>query len=509
METIRLDDLSVVQPRDDVRKGGPKTALSAPEGWRAGYNDNRSTWPCSSRKIFMHPDISRWSRVALLVTLLATACGGARVSQDRQTLRTLLTAQSVAALPTAPQPAAAVVTLGQALFFDPELSGNRDVACATCHLPAYGTTDGLSLPIGTGGHGLGPARQLGAGRNRVPRNAPDVLLRGSPGFITMFWDGRVWGAPNPGFMSPASNYLPQGLTNVLAAQAVFPITSRDEMRGAMGDVDVNGQPNELAAIADDDYDAIWDGVVARLKVIGAYRQLFAAAYPDVGDAYDIRHVANAIAAFEVQMGNAPASPWDRFVAGDDTALDADALQGALLFYGQAGCSACHSGTLLTDQRYHNLAVPQIGPGKGALQPLDPGRAMVSGMPEDLFAFRTPPLRNVALTGPWMHNGAYTSLEAVIRHHLDPVAGLRNYDAAQLAPDLRGHVVTDSSTVAGALRAARVLTTLDPLVATPRSLTDQQIDQLLAFLNALTDPSAISLDGVVPDTVPSGLPVPRP
>lgn len=468
-----------------------------------------ATTSIASREIGMHRQLPLLARGLVLFSCLATACVGARATQDRQTLRDLLTAQSVAAFQPAPQPAPAQVTLGQALFFDPELSGNRDVACATCHLPAFGTSDGLSLPIGTGGHGLGPARQPGDGRNRVPRNAPDVLLRGSTGLITMFWDGRVWGAPNPGYMSPAESYLPHGLTDVLAAQAVFPITSRDEMRGAIGDLDVNGQPNELAAIRDDDYDAIWDGVVARLKGIDGYRPLFAAAYPDVGEDYDIKHVANALAAFEVQMGNAPASPWDRFLAGDDAALDADALQGALLFYGQAGCSVCHAGTLLTDQRYHNLAVPQIGPGKGALKPLDPGRAMVSGMPEDLFAFRTPPLRNVALTGPWMHNGAYTSLEAVIRHHLDPVAGLRNYDSSQLAADLRGQVVTDSSTVAGALRSARLLTTLDPLVSTPRPLTDQQIDQLLAFLNALTDPSVVSLSGLVPESVPSGLPVPRP
>ncbi len=462
-----------------------------------------------SARRFSARKISRLARALAILPWLATACVGVRVSSDTEALRTLLAAQSVTALQPAPQPDAARVTLGAALFFDPVLSGNRDVACATCHLPAYGTSDGLSLPIGTGGHGLGPTRQLGEGRNRVPRNAPDVLLRGSTGFITTFWDGRVWGAPSPGYMSPADDYLPHGLSDVLAAQALFPLTSRDEMRGSVGDLDVNGQPNELAAIDDDDYVAIWDGVVARLKHIDGYRPLFAAAYPDVGNAFDIEHVANALAAFEVQMGNAPASPWDRFLAGDDVALDADAAQGALLFYGEAGCSVCHSGTLLTDQRYHNLAVPQLGPGKGALEPLDVGRAMVSGMPEDLFAFRTPPLRNVALTGPWMHNGAYTTLEAVIRHHLDPVAGLRNYDSTQLAPDLRDAVVTDSSTVAGALRAARLLTTLDPLVATPRSLTDQQIGQLLAFLDALTDPSALSLEGVVPDTVPSGLPVPQP
>ncbi len=446
-----------------------------------------------------------------LVAVTATACANpATGGEEDQALRAALTAQGVTAYQPAPTPEPAKVALGRALFFDPELSGNRDVACATCHLPAYGTSDGLALPIGVGGSGLGPARQPDPTRARIPRNAPDVLNRGAAGWITIFWDGRVWGAAQPGYESPAGTYLPTGLDNLLAAQALFPITSRDEMRGASGDRDIHGSPNELAEVPDGEFDAIWEAIVARLRRIPAYEPLFAEAYPDVApETRGIVQVANALAAFEVASGNAPSSPWDRYLAGEATALTDDARRGALLFYGKAGCSTCHAGTLLSDQRYHNLGVPQIGPGKGALQPLDLGRALVSGVAEDMFAFRTPPLRNVALTGPWMHNGAYSSLEGVIAQHLDPTTALRNYDASQLPRELRDMVWTDESSAAGVLRTAAVLKTLDPLVASPRTLTEAEIHELIAFLNALSDPAAAAPEGLTPDSVPSGLPVPRP
>lgn len=446
-----------------------------------------------------------------IVALVLGACeAGSARAVENQTLRATLRAQGVTALQPAPAPDPAVTALGQALFFDPELSGNRDVACATCHLPQYGTADGLALPIGVGGTGAGPARLADPARARVPRNAPDVLYRGAAGWITVFWDGRVWGAPQPGYMTPAGAYLPAGLDNLLAAQALFPLTSRDEMRGRTGDHDILGRPNELAAIDDDDFDGIWDAIVARLRGVSAYTPLFDAAFPDVAsDRMAITQVANALAAFEIQLGNAPNTPWDRYLAGDDAALSDPARRGALLFYGSAGCSACHSGSLLTDQRYHNLGVPQIGPGKGALQPLDIGRALVSGAPQDMFAFRTPPLRNVALTGPWMHNGAYATLPAVLAQHLDPATALRNYDATQLPLELRGSVWTDGSSAAGVLRTTLVLKTLDPLVKTPRTMSDAEQQDLLAFLDALTDPAVVDLSAQVPATVPSGLAVPRP
>lgn len=446
-----------------------------------------------------------------VVGLVSVACGaGATIRVENQTLRAALQTQGVTALQPAPAPDPAVAALGQALFFDPELSGNRDVACATCHLTQFGTADGLALPVGVGGTGAGPTRQADPARARVPRNAPDVLYRGATGWITVFWDGRVWGAAQPGYMTPAGAYLPSGLDNLLAAQALFPLTARDEMRGRTGDVDVHGRPNELAEVDDADFDGIWDAIVARLQRVPAYAPLFEAAYPDVAfETIGIAQVANAVAAFEIQLGNAPDSPWDRYLGGDDAALSDSARRGALLFYGSAGCSACHSGSLLTDQRYHNLGVPQIGPGKGALQPLDVGRALVSGDPQDMFAFRTPPLRNVALTGPWMHNGAYATLSAVLAQHLDPATSLRNYDAAQLPPELRGSVWTDGTSAGGVLRTALVLKTLDPLVRAPRALSETERQDLLAFLDALTDPAVVDLSTQAPATVPSGLLVPRP
>jgi cytochrome c peroxidase len=235
----------------------------------------------------------------------------------------------------------------------------------------------------------------------------------------------------------------------------------------------------------------------RLLNIPQYRQLFGAAYPDIPvERLRFQHAANAIAAYEMNFFTYIDSPWDRFLAGESDALSTEAKRGAELFYGEAGCSQCHNGSLLTDQKFHNIGVPQIGPGKGDEAPLDYGRGRETGDSADRFAFRTPPLRNVTLTGPWMHNGAYTTLEAAVRHHLDPVSALKNYDASQLDPLLEETFVYRSS----------VLQALDPLVSTPKSLTDQQIRDLIAFLVALESPSAGDGCELIPDAVPSGLPI---
>lgn len=390
-----------------------------------------------------------------------------------------------------------MIRLGEALFWDKELSGNRDVACATCHHPLAGTGDDLSLSIGVGGTGFADARRLGEDRPFIPRNAPEFFNRGAEGWRTMFWDGRVSGTADTGFVSPAGDNLPPGLENVVAVQAMFPVTSRDEMRGHTGDVDVLGQPNELALIADDDLPAIWAGIMDRLLQIPEYQSLFTAAYPDMpAEWLRFQHATNAIAAYEMSLFTHADSPWDRYLAGDSSALSPEAKRGAELFYGEAGCSSCHNGSLLTDQEFYNICVPQLGPGKGEEAPLDFGRGRETEIADDRFAFRTPPLRNVALTGPWMHNGAYTTLEGAVRHHLDPISALANYDVSQLDPILRETYQPDSD----------MLDSLDPLVSTPVALSDRQFDDLMAFLSALTSPSAQSGCDLIPNSVPSGLPV---
>ena len=133
----------------------------------------------------------------------------------------------------------AKVRLGQLLFFDPVLSGNRNISCATCHHPSQGTGDGLSLPIGEGGVGIGPARTTGDEigtpiDERVPRNAPPLFAIGHEDFTVVFHDGRVTRDDGEAFVSPAGDDLPEGLDNLVAVQAMFPVTSATEMAGQDG-----------------------------------------------------------------------------------------------------------------------------------------------------------------------------------------------------------------------------------------------------------------------------------
>jgi len=142
--------------------------------------------------------------------------------------------------------------------------------------------------------------------------------------------------------------------------------------------------------------------------------------------YTIVDFGNAIATFEAYEFTYTNTPWDEYLRGNKRAISNEAKLGALLFYGKANCSSCHSGNLFTDQKYHNIAVPQFGPGKNE-GGYDYGRYNVTGDPNDKYKFRTPPLRNVAVTFPYMHDGAYKDLKMAIKHHTNPEYYLRNYN----------------------------------------------------------------------------------
>ena len=404
------------------------------------------------------------------------------------------------------------VELGKMLFHDKELSGNRNISCATCHHALTDTGDGLSLPVGEGGVGLGVTRDTGSGADeiheRVPRNAPPVFMIGSVELTKMFHDGRVQlndSFPS-GVESPAGGVLPDNLENIVAAQAMLPVTSGAEMAGQAGE-------NRVAnAAASGDVVKVWRLLAERLHKIPEYVDLFKAAFDDVNRKKDITyaHAANAIAAFEIDAWRANNSPYDAYRAADDGALNAHELAGMQLFFGDAGCSSCHNGDLLSDMQFHAIAMPQIGPGKGdgATGHEDFGREQVTGNPDDRFKFRTPPLRNVALTAPYGHAGAYDTLEEVVRHHLDPEAGLRDYDCisktAELPlpsrPDLDAIdcVVMENDLAVDAIAYANQLAPID--------LEDNQVADLVAFLHALTDKSNIDLRRDVPKYAPSEIPL---
>jgi cytochrome c peroxidase len=398
-----------------------------------------------------------------------------------------------------------LVSLGQSLFFDKVLSGNRDVACATCHDPVGNVVDGLSLSIGTGGSGVGSSRVLGGGRQHVPRNAPSLLNQGL-GFFYTLWDGRVnqEGGFSSGFKAPPGVVFPPGLTNIVAAQAMLPVLNRVEMRGKPGDVDVNGNTNELAQLSDASTTQIWNAALARVLAIQEYTTKFAAAYPGTStSALGFQHVANAIAAFQIATFTRTNSPFDRYLARENAALTDEQKRGGILFFGRARCASCHSGALLGGQQFANIGVPQIGPGVGAAAPLDIGRGeQFSQFQGDAykFAFRVPPLRNVELTAPYMHDGAYRTLENVIRHYTNPDSAQRSYDVAQLDPAVRSSHHGDAATIAAVLKS------LDFRVRDGIQLTVEERQQLLAFLKSLTDPAARNLVAAVPASVPSGLPV---
>jgi cytochrome c peroxidase len=384
------------------------------------------------------------------------------------------------------------------------LSGNRDVSCATCHSPETRTADGLSLAIGTGAVVNGATRTLGAGRQFTPRNAPS-LFSGGLRPIYMFWDGRVSEEGFNGlFSTPAGTALPGGLSNILAAQAMIPVTNRVEMRGVAGDHDVFGATNELAMVGDNDYAGIWGATMKRVLSIPAYMQQFGAAFPTVSPGQlGFQHAANAIAAFETATFTKTNSDFDRFLARQDNAMSADAKRGGLLFFGKARCSQCHNGPMLGANQFANIAIPQLGPGVGSGAPLDVGRGdpgITSQPRSPSFTFRAAPLRNVELTAPYMHNGAYASLEAVVRHYNNVDSAVKVYDGSQLDPALRGSLHRDLPTI------NTLLSTLDFRLRQPLQLTEEEQKQIVAFLKSLTDPSARNLSGVAPPSVPSGLPV---
>ena len=386
---------------------------------------------------------------------------------------------------------------GRLLWFDTVLGLNDDNACAGCHSPTAGFGDTQSIAIGIDSNRVvGPER---AGP-RNQRRAPMVLNTGFyPSLMLNDRFSSVSGDPfDPGlgFLFPppegtSLSYLP----HLLDAQAFIPPTERAEAAG-------------FAFPGDND--AIRAEVVRRLNDSPAYRKLFARFSTTVRAGGEITYdlVASAIAEFELSLTFADA-PIDRFARGELSALDDIEKRGALLFFGEAGCVTCHqvsgrSNEMFSDFREHVLGVPQLVPastnvqfdGPGANE--DFGREQFTGDPADRYAFRTSPLRNVGLQPTFMHDGAFTSLEAAIRHHLDVVTSALSYD-----PVAEG---VDADLAGPSALVAAIIARLDPLVSSPRALSQANLDALVAFVrDGLLDPRASPerLRRLVPESLPSG------
>ena len=406
-------------------------------------------------------------------------------------VRQLTAGRGITSLEKPPTVRPALSKLGQALAFDKILSGNRDISCMTCHLPSLGTGDFRSLSIGQGATGLGATRLHPEGLF-IPRNAPPLfnLHANKP----LFWDGRIFQDDLGTFHTPAGINITSAMQRVfefgtISMLPMFPVLSREEMRAFR----VNG--NELALISDAEAAKVWQAIMTRLGTLPEYRQLFEKAYP--GQRFDgmtFAHASNAMAGFFLEKLTFDNTPWDRFLAGNDEAMTPVQLQGAKNFM-SARCSVCHNGGALTDNKFHNVAVIQFGPGQGDGDGRDDfGRERVTRNAADRYAFRTPPLRNVELTAPYGHNGAFFSLREFVAHYSESDKKLREFDTNLLEDVLRATVLPT---------AEQILLTRDPLLQGV-VFPDQVIDEVTEFMKALTDPRARNLSSVMPTRVPSGL-----
>ncbi|MDF1582993.1 MAG: cytochrome c peroxidase [Methyloprofundus sp.] len=396
--------------------------------------------------------------------------------------------------------------LGMDLFFSKSLGGNQDSACVTCHHPVLGGGDNLSLPIGVESDLpdlLGPGRTNDFALNNpeggppVPRNAPTT-------FNVIAWDkfqfhdgrveslnpqqganGTAGGIRTPDSALGVADPLAGG--NLVQAQARFPVTSNEEMKAFEHTSYTNQTIRELLAGRLGGYGD--EGEL--LTDVGHWIEKFRVALSDdVSAPQDLvteQNVSMLIGEYERSQAFANTS-WKSYVEGNNSAISANAKKGALLFFtsseqGGANCSSCHSGDFFTDESFHNLAMPQIGPGKGdgIDGSKDFGRARETGLEQDKFAFRTPALINVEVTGPWSHAGAYTTLEAVIKHHSNATHAIDNFDDSQLQPaNIRNLGLKMQENTQEALNAPNFeLETLN--------LTDMQVGFLVEFLKTLTDP----------------------
>jgi cytochrome c peroxidase len=338
------------------------------------------------------------------------------------------TQEIAAALPQSPTAPAgnpttpAKVSLGRLLFWDPVLSGPKDVACATCHHPEFGYAENRDVSVGVGGTGLGHRRRPARGSTipLVKRNSQTILNvafsgsdesgRYDPATAPMFWDIRA---------------------RSLETQALEPLKALEEMRGET-------YPEDRAV----------DTVVARLDTNAEYRRLFAAAFPGQRTV-NADTLGKALAAFQRTL-TASNAPFDRYMRGDRDALTQGQLRGMRRFE-RIGCINCHNGPMFSDYKLHVLGVPD----NPVLPASDAGA-------ENRYAFRTASLRNLAFTAPYMHNGVFETLEDVLDFY-DDVDSRRGQD--------RNPNVSREQ--------------LDPLVRQLRGVDDDD-EELMSFLDALND-----------------------
>ncbi len=452
-------------------------------------------------------------------TLIVSACSSSTGEEDLDVqLRDAIEAHGLAGDPSIgrdlPDIEDPLAQLGMKLFYTKGLGGQQDSACVTCHHPMLGGGDGLPMSIGVGADVpdlLGPGRTHPGGP-LVPRNAPTTFNSGMWDEV-MFHDGRVESLGKTPLLNGDDGYgirtpdRPLGYPdvdagpNLPAAQSMFPVVSEEEMRGFDFGTEIgntgearNGRVRDLLAQIIGGY-GDGEGVLNPNDWPAEFRAAFERDAP-VDELITYSSIATALGEYERSQVFVD-TPWRAYVAGDDDAMSDEAKHGAMLFFGEAGCSTCHLGDFFTDEEFHVNAIPQIGIGKdsGTYGDDDWGRYLETGAEEDRYAFRTPTLLNVEVTGPYGHDGAYPTLEGIVRHHLNPQKAVGEYDFGAVDPSVR--VGNAGRYTQAALEQLQENRSNGVYTVRDIDLSDDQIDQIVAFLLTLTDPCVKSRDCLAP------------
>ena len=408
--------------------------------------------------------------------------------------------------------------LGMKLFYTKALSLNFDSACVSCHHPFLGGGDNLTLPIGTEALDpdlLGPGRvhknsgvSYFDGGPTVPRNAP-TTFNAALADVGQFWDNRIeslTGTPKQngsagGMLIPGASdhdrivVGPEFAANLPSAQANFPIVSGAEMR-AYGHGDLDSKSSIRGYLADRLSGANGNtdlGQQAKDAWLAEFRKGLNQPNAEALTLITAKNIGDSIGEYErsqLFVNN----PWKAYVNGNKNAISEKAKRGAILFYssyenGGVNCVQCHSGDKFTDEALYVMAVPQIGRGKnedGTSE--DYGRSNITQNIADKYKFRTMSLLNIAKTGPWGHSGAYTTLRDMVQHMVKPETAANYKPEEHLTQTGIAVQCKDVSTdTAHALEQLQV--NRQKGISPHRSvdLAPEQIDEIVAFLETLTDP----------------------
>ena len=405
--------------------------------------------------------------------------------------------------------------LGMKLFFTKTMSINGDTACVTCHHPLLGGGDGVHISIGTEAT---DTDIFGYDRVLDPTSAIYNEVKGGPTQSVnaptsynaalqdrfMAWHGIIEAAdPEAGYngkvggiYDPDSKYEADGSTRIVdpfagadipAAQSRFPVQNPIEMAGH--NPIIKGLSSfEIRKILFDRFTG--EGTTGAIGSSyltadqrAAWQKAFQAAGVEITDA----NIYNMISYYE-QTQLFIENPWKKYVEGDLAALSDDAKKGAILFFssyedGGANCAQCHSGDFFTDNALHVMAVPQIG--RGTQDDGDSyGREDITHQRSDRYKWRTMSLLNISKTGPWGHDGAFSTLKGMVQHMVDPSTPYDKSNVKEANMQNLDHTDENHAKALAQLEKNRKDGVSPHEVA---NLNDEQIDQLVAFLETLTDP----------------------